>query len=254
MIFILGLERRQKIMEYLKQDSKVYVNELSKLFKVTEETIRRDLEKLESEGLLYRSHGGAVLKEPTSEDLSFSKRSAENYPFKQTIAEKAKLLINDGDTIMADSSTTALALIHLLANKKNITIITNSIKLLNDFADTNFKMISSGGDLRAHSFALVGTSACKALSRYYVDFAIISCKGIDREKGIMESNEAESNIKQQMIQQAKSTLLLVDHSKFDKIAFTKTLDFTDVDYIVTDQKPDIEWINFFKKHNIKLIY
>jgi len=253
-IYILGLERRQKIMEYLKQDNKVYVNKLSKLFKVTEETIRRDLEKLENEGLLQRSHGGAVLKEPTSEDLSFSNRVAVNYTFKQAIAEKAKLLINDGDTIMVDSSTTALALIQLLTSKKNITIITNSIKLLNDFADANFKMISSGGDLRAHSFALVGTSACKALARYYVDFAIISCKGIDREKGIMESNELESNVNQQMSQQAKSTILLVDHSKFDKIAFTKTLEFMNIDYIITDQEPDTNWISFFKKQNVKLIY
>ncbi|WP_177173450.1 DeoR/GlpR family DNA-binding transcription regulator [Propionispora vibrioides] len=251
---MLGLERRQKIMECLKQNNKVYVNELSKLFQVTEETIRRDLEKLENEGLLYRSHGGAVLKDPIIEDLSFSKRSVENSPAKQIIADKAKLLINDGDTIMVDSSTTAQALIHLLVNKKNITIITNSIKLLNDFADTDFTMISTGGDLRSHSFAQVGTAACKALSRYYVDFAIISCKGIDREKGIMESNEAESDIKQQMVRQVRSTLLLVDHSKFDKISFIKTLDFTDVDYIVTDQKPDIGWINFLKKHNIKLIY
>lgn len=253
-VLILGLERRQKIMELLKQDNKVYVNTLSKLFKVTEETIRRDLEKLETEGLLCRSHGGAVLKGPTSEDLSFSRRSVENSPFKQIIAEKAKLLINDGDTVMVDSSTTVSALIRLLTTKKNITMITNSIKLLNDFADTDFKMISSGGDLRAHSFALVGTSACKALARYYVDFAIISCKGIDREKGIMESNEAESNVKQQMSQQAKSTILLVDHSKFDKIAFTKTLDFSDIDYIITDQEPDMNWISFFRKHDIKLIY
>ncbi|EGO65539.1 DeoR family transcriptional regulator [Acetonema longum DSM 6540] len=254
MIFILGIERRQQIMEHLLQDNKVYVGSLSKIFKVTEETIRRDLEKLENEGLLQRSHGGAVLKEPTGEDFSFAKRAAVNCPFKQNLAEKAKFLINDGDTIMVDSSTTALTLMHLLVNKKNITIITNSIKLLNDFADANFKMISCGGDLRTHSCALVGTAACRALTRYYVDFTVISCKGIDREKGIMESNEAESHIKQQMIRQAKSKLLLVDHTKFDKIAFTKTMDFNEIDYIVTDQEPDALWVSFLRKQNVKLIY
>lgn len=253
MFVILGLERRQKIMEYLKQDNKVYVNSLSKILAVTEETIRRDLEKLETEGLLYRSHGGAVLKAPICEDLAFTKRCTENYFLKKSIAEKARFLINDGDTIMVDSSTTALALLHLLSNKSNITIITNSVKILNDFADDNFKIISCGGALRVHSFALIGTAACKVLSRYYVDFAVFSCKALNREKGIMESNEAESNIKQQMIQQAKTKILLVDQTKFDKIAFMKTLDFIDIDYIVTDQKPDAEWISFLKKQNVNLI-
>lgn len=249
---MLGIERRQKIMECLKRDRKVYVAALSKLFKVTEETIRRDLEKLENEELLSRSYGGAVLR-ATSEDLPFPKRTVVNSAFKRCVAEKAERLLSDNDTLMIDASTTGLALIHRLIDRKNITVITNSVKLVNDFATANFNIISSGGNLRAHSYALVGANACRTLKSYYVDLAVISCKGIDIDRGVMESNEAESVIKQTMIAQAKTKVLLVDHTKFDVIAFTKTMDFHEIDYVVTDQTPDRRWREFFECQRIKLI-
>ena len=251
---MLGIERRQKIMECLTTERKVYVADLSKILKVTEETVRRDLEKLETQDLLRRSYGGAVLNEHTSEDLSFLKRNSINNTDKQAIAKKAEFLVNDNDTLMVDSSTTCLTLLHQLKSKKELTIITNSIKLVNDFVSSPFTIISSGGTLRAHSYALVGPSACNSLQNYYVDLAIISCKGIDRDKGIMESNEQESIIKQQMMKQAKKCILLIDHSKFDKTAFTRTGDFTCIDYIVTNQMPSQDWIDFFDKSGIKLIY
>lgn len=241
-------------MEYLQQDRKVYVSALSELFQVTEETVRRDLEKLEKEGKLNRSYGGAVLKEHTIEDISFPKRTSINLQSKQKIANKAANLINDGDTLMVDSSTTSLVLMNLLTNKQDLTIITNSVKLVYDFINSNFNIISSGGSLRSHSFALTGAAANSALSNYFVDIAIISCKGLCMDKGIMESNEAESELKQKMVNQAEKVLLLADHSKFDKTAFTKTLDFNSIHYVVTDMEPSLEWLEFFKTHNIKVIY
>ena len=251
---MLGIERRRKIMERLNQDNKVYVADLSKFFNVTEETIRRDLEKLENQDLLRRSYGGAVLNEHTSEDLSFVKRTTINSEDKEIIAEKAAALIGDGDTIMVDSSTTCLTLLQHLKQKKNLTIITNSIRLVNDFVNSPFTMISSGGILRAHSFALTGGTACATLKKYYVDIAIISCKGIDREKGLMESNEEESEIKQIMIGQAKKSILLADHSKFSKTAFIKTCDFDALSAIVTDVDPGSNWTEFLAKQNIKLVF
>jgi DeoR/GlpR family transcriptional regulator of sugar metabolism len=251
---MLGIERRRKIMEKLTQDRKVYVSDLSKYFQVTEETVRRDLEKLENQDLLRRSYGGAVLNEHTSEDLSFIKRTTINSDDKERIAEKASDLISDGDTIMVDSSTTCLALLQHLKQKKDLTIITNSIRLVNDFVNSPFTMISSGGILRSHSFALTGTAACATLRKYYVDLAIISCKGIDREKGLMESNEEESEIKQIMIGQAKKSILLADHSKFGKTAFIKTCDFSTLSGVVTDMDPGENWTEFFSKQQIKLLF
>ena len=250
---MLGIERRRKIMERLVQDRKIYVSDLSRLFSVTEETIRRDLEKLEGQNLLRRSYGGAVLNEHTSEDLSFVKRTTINSENKESIAQKAAGLISDGDTIMVDSSTTCLALLPHLRGKKNLTIITNSVRLINDFVNSPFTMIYSGGTLQAHSYALTGATASETLKKYYVDLAIISCKGIDSKKGLMESNEAESVIKEIMIQQARRVVLLADHSKFAKTAFIKTCDFSAISVVVTDLRPSDSWVEFLNKQQIQLL-
>ena len=251
---MLGIERRQAIIDKLKQEHRVYVCELSKIFNVTEETIRRDLDKLESDDLIRRNYGGAVLNDYISEDLSFLRRSAINSKEKDMIAQKAMGFIKDGNTIMMDSSTTGLALLNRLKIRKNITIITNSIRLAYDFTNSQFKIISTGGTLRAKSFALTGDVTCNTLQRYYVDFAILSCKGINIEKGVMESNEEESVVKKIMIAQAKKVILLVDHSKFDKVSFTKTCDFNNVTILITDKMPSREWQEYLKDKNIKLIY
>lgn len=251
---MLGLERRQKIMEKIRLDRKVYVSELAKSFKVTEETIRRDLEKLESQDLLRRSYGGAVIAESTSDELSYTRRSTINSESKLAIAEKAANLIHDGDTIMMDSSTTCQALLQRLKGQRDITVITNSIRLMSDFTNSGFKMICTGGTMRESSCALTGSIACQTLSKYYVDFAFISCKSIDLKKGIMESNESESRVKSVMMQQARKTILLVDHSKFDKTAFVKCDDFEHIDTVVTDDAPSKEWQEYFSEHHISLIF
>ena len=174
--FMLGLERRQRIMEKIRLDRKVYVSDLAQTFKVTEETIRRDLEKLESQDLLRRSYGGAVITESTSEDLSYKRRSSINSESKLAIAEKAAQMVQDGDTVMMDSSTTCQALLQRLKGQRDITVITNSIRLMNDFMGSGFKMICTGGTMRESSCALTGTIASQTLEKYYVDFTFIAAK------------------------------------------------------------------------------
>lgn len=250
---MLGIERRQKIINKIQRERKIYVNELSALFNVTEETIRRDLEKLEKQDYLRRSYGGAVLKEHTYDDLSFSKRITLNFEEKQKIAQKACAIINKEDSIMVDSSTTCLEVIQLLKNEKSLTWITNSIQIVYTLIHNNVKVIASGGVLRNNSYSLTGSDALHTLNNYCVDIALIGCKGISMRQGITESNEAESLIKKKMVEQAKTTVLLVDHSKFDNNGFAKTLDFQEINYLITDQKPSDSWISFLKEQNINLI-
>lgn len=251
---MLGPERRQKIMDILRQDSKVYVSQLAKTFNITEETVRRDLEKLEQKNLLRRSYGGAMLYESTNEDLSFKRRSSINSESKQAIAATAFSLINDGNTIMVDSSTTCQHLLQKLKIHKHITVITNSILLMNDFIDSNFTLICTGGTLRTNSGSLVGAQACRTIKNYCVDFALISCKGLDLTHGIMESNDSESNIKQLMIKQARHTILLADHTKFDKTTFSYCCDFKHISHLVTDIAPSVEWIKTLADNNVRLLY
>lgn len=250
---VLGIERRQLILEKLRRDQKVFVADLSDSLQVTQETIRRDLEKLENQGLLQRSHGGAVLVTPGNEDLSFARRTADNYGLKQKIAKKAVGLVRDGTSLMADSSSTVLALFELLQTKRDLTVVTNSIKLISDYAGAGMELISTGGNLRAHSLSLVGNAACRTLMTYNVDLAIFSCKGLDRTHAVTESNEPEAVVKQVMSRQAKNRVLLADHTKFDQVVFARTLEFIEIDYVITDAEPSRKWLDLFKEHDIQLI-
>lgn len=251
---MLGLERRRKILELLQENQKVHVTQLSEIFNVTPETIRRDLNRLEQKGFLQRTYGGGIVFDPVKADIPFSGRTTANLEQKQQIAQKAASLIKDGYSIMADSSTTVLAAINLLQSRDKLTVITNSIKLLNDFADSSFSLVGTGGNLRAHSFALVGPAACQSLEAFHVDVALISCKGLNMETGVTESNEPEAYVKRMMAKRARTTILLADHRKFNQTAFFKTLDFNQIDCVVTDCDPKGNWVDFFAEKGVEFIF
>jgi DeoR/GlpR family transcriptional regulator of sugar metabolism len=251
---MLAAERRKKIIELAHQEKKVLVSTLSRMFGVTEETIRRDLEKLEQEGIVSRTYGGAMLNRHTNEDLPFTTRNVLNTEIKRSIAIKALDLINDGDTLMVDPSSTSFEFMKMLSNKKNLTVITNSINILHDFSSSEINIISTGGNLRPRSLSLVGPVAQATLERYNVDKAIISCKGIDLEKGITESNEPECELKRHMLRQCEKFILLADHTKFDKVAFTVLSELNRIDYLITDQLPSKKWSRRLHDLGIETIY
>ena len=249
---MLGIERRRRIMERLNVEKKVHVTELAKSFNVTEETIRRDLERLEDEDLLHRSYGGAVLNEQTTGALSFARRASINNEDKNSIAALAAKLISNGASLMFDASTTSLALLPQLKKKKSLTLITNSARAIAESLDCPHTLLSTGGILKPNALALTGAAAGKMLENYFVDFAFISCKGIDLKKGVLESNEEEGAIKQLMIKQARRTILLCDHSKFGAPAFFKICDVNSLDGLITDINPGEEWETFCTENKIDL--
>lgn len=251
---MLAVERRLKIIDMVHQDKRVLVSELSRMFEVTEETIRRDLEKLEQDGIVSRTYGGAVLNRHTNEDLPFQTRHAINTDIKRQIARHAADLIQDGDTLMIDPSSTALELTRMLGTKNNLTVITNSVQILSEFSNSNMAIISTGGSLRPRSLSLVGQVAHDTLLRYHVDKAIISCKGLDLQNGLTESNEPECELKKHMLRQADKVILLADHMKFDKTAFSKLAELTDIDALITNRKPSEPWMNLLAEKGIELLY
>lgn len=250
---MLGVERRQRIMDILAQENRVYVAKLAEAFQVTEETVRRDLEKLEQKNLLHRSYGGAVLAESTSEDVSFVKRSGQNRAGKQKIAGVACALLHEGDTIMVDSSTTCQTLLQRLEKTPGITVITNSIRLMYAFRVSSFRMVCSGGNFRASSCSLTGAAATRMLADYHADYAIMSCKALALSRGLMESNDSESEVKQVMMRQARHVILLADHSKFDKTALVRFGDIDALSHLVTDEPPGAAWEKALAEHQVKLL-
>ena len=251
---MLAIERRREIIARLTADGKVLVSELAKEFGVTEETIRRDLERLDKDGVASKTYGGAVSKQSAALDLPYNVRESVNVEQKQQLAEKLAMLIRDGDRLMVDSSSTALYVIKRIKSKKNLTIITNSVKILLELADKqDWTVLSTGGVLKKGALSLTGSSAEKMINSYHVDTAICSCKGIDISLGITDSNENDSLIKQAMLHSAERRILALDNEKFDKKSFVKVCDFPDLDLIVTDSAPTERWISFCEEHSLKLI-
>ncbi|MDS0525659.1 DeoR/GlpR family DNA-binding transcription regulator [Clostridium sp. SHJSY1] len=252
---MLPRERLEIIKEIALKEKKVYVSKLSEKFEVTEETIRRDLEKLELQGIVTRSYGGAILNvEKTNEDVPFYKRSKTNIENKKYIAAKAIEFIKEGTTIVADCSSTVLETLKLIKERKDVTVITNSVEVLQELNQSELNIISTGGGLKPRSLSLQGPITQNTIRKYNVDIAFVSCKGMDFEKGILDSNEAEAEIKRAMIKQSNKVILLVDHTKYDKTSFVKLFDYEDIDYIITDGEPKEEWMNLLRSNNIEIIY
>lgn len=252
---MLAIERRNAILEKLQAEKRVVVSELSALYEVSEETIRRDLEKLENEGYVIKSYGGAVLNENANLDLPFNVRKNTNVVGKQKIAELMSEMIHDGESIFLDASSTAVAIAKAIKHKSDVTIITNSLEIAIELLEApGCKVISTGGVVTESSFALVGHVTDRTISSYYVDKAIVSCKGFDLEAGFTDSDERHANNKKSMLAGARVKVVAIDNSKFDKISFAKIGNLQDITTIVTDKKPEEEWLQKFAEYNVECIY
>lgn len=252
---MLAIERRKEILMKLQTERRVVVSELSQYYDVSEETIRRDLEKLVNDGVAIKSYGGAVLNENSNLDLPFNIRKNRNVVGKQRIAAQVAELVKDGDSIMLDASSTAVYIAKALKEKKNLTVITNSIEIIIELLDMpEWNVFSTGGLTREGSFALVGPQTDKMLKSFHVDKAVVSCKGIGMDKSITDSDELHANNKLTMLESAAMKILAADSSKFDKTAFTAIGALDDITTVVTDEKPEDRWLQLFEETGVKCIY
>lgn len=252
---MLALERRNLILTKLQEEKRVVVSELSQLYNVSEETIRRDLDKLEKEGPAIKSYGGAVINENVSIDLPFNIRKNQNVIGKQRMAEIVASLIHEGETISMDASTTDVFIAKALKSKEKLTLLTNSMEILLELTDVSgWNILSTGGTMKEGYLAFLGSKTDEAFRSYYVDTAIFSCKALDRNRGIMESQEAFGCAKRAMIASGRKKILVLDNGKFDQSAFCIAGSFKDVDIVVTDVRPADEWMQLFDEWDIKCLY
>lgn len=252
---MLAAERRNLILEKLQEEKRVVVSELSQEYGVSEETIRRDLEKLEKDGLATKSYGGATLNENTSIDMPFNVRKKKNVAGKQRIADLVAGLVGDGEHIILDASTTAVFIAKALRQKERLTVITNSLEIMIELSDMpGWNIISTGGSLKEGYLALFGPRAAAGFSAFHVEKAIFSCKGFDPEQGITEADEQFSQSKQVMMKSADTKILAVDSSKFGQVAFSRVCSLNEIEIVATDRKPEARWLDLFEKYGIECVY
>ncbi len=253
---MLSAERRQRILEKLKEDKHVAVGELSREFGVSEETIRRDMDKLEQEGYLTRTYGGAVYNDDGRQDLPYEIRKKANVEAKQRIARAVADMIKDGDCIMLDESSTCTYVAMALKNagKKNLTLVTNSVGILTEvFGEQNWNVFSTGGLLKTNTLAFTGHQAENMVRSYHVNVAVISCTGLDIKAGYTDNKEDTAHLKRSMMSVARQTVLAVDSGKFDKIAFAGIGGLNELNALVTDRDPGEEWREVLQECGVSLV-
>lgn len=237
---MLVAERRRKIVELVNERLSIRVSELSDIFSVTEETIRRDLEKLEQDQLLSRSHGGAVSIEKEATDVPFVVREITNSDEKKAIAAEAVKWIEPGEQIVLDASTTAWYMAQELPDMP-LTVITNSIKVALELSKKEqIKVISTGGMLLANSLSYVGPLSERSLDSYYVNKLFLSCKGVHLS-GLSDSNEWQAILKKKMMDIASQVILLADSSKFGVKTFAHISELTRIHHVISDSNIPAEF-------------
>lgn len=252
---MLGVERRHVILEMLQEVGSVVVTELAQQFAVSDETIRRDLSRMEEEGLLQKTYGGAFIQKGMHRVVRVGLREHTCVEGKNVIGTLAAELIEPGDTIFLDASSTSLFIASHILEKKNLVVITNALRVAETLALANsMKVICVGGTLRSATLTLVGRAAEAGIGNYFADKAFISCDGLHQERGITDSDEREAEVRKQMIRQAESAILVVDATKFDRTSFVHVASFDQFDTLITDRLPHSDWFTTLESNNVACIH
>jgi len=247
--------RRQKILDMIKEDGQAKVLQLSKIFKVTEVTIRQDLEKLEKDGFIEREHGGAHLKGVGIMVKNITLQNQKHHlAEKAAIAARAIEFIQDGDTIILDSGSTTTEIAKLITGFKDLTVITNSLNIaLILGADPEINLVVTGGEFKAPTLSLTGQKAADFFDRLHVDRLFLATAGITLKSGLTYPSISDIVVKRAMIESADTVYLVADSSKIGKNSFASLGALSLIDYLITDSKISEDDKKMFKKHDIGLV-
>ena len=229
-------ERRREIVACLRRDGRCLVAELARRLEVSEVTIRQDLDVLEQEGVLQRTHGGAILNVKIGLERPFQVEETSHKAEKERIAAAAADLVSSGDTLILDVGTTVTAAARrLVEQKKRPTVFTNGLNIAAILeADPEITTVVTGGTLRPKQHSLVNPFAEFILPRIHADLALIGVNGIEAEHGVTNVNVAEAEMKALFVRAARRRVVLADSSKVGQIALAKFADLSDIDLLITD--------------------
>src|ERR1700730_13548064 len=233
---MLNEERRREILELLRNDSRVLVRDLSKHFRTSLITVRKDLEYLHHQGQLERTHGGALpLRTGALNDRSLHEKERLFRQEKLRIAAAAVKMIRPGQVIILDSGTTTSAIARACAHFRSLTIITNATNIAAELAGTTIEVILTGGTLRKNSFSLVGPIAEDTLRRLNADLLFLGVDGFDVHYGLSTPNLLEAKVNRVMVEVAKRTVAVCDSSKFGRRSLFLIVSPSALQEIITDR-------------------
>ncbi|MFY7888211.1 MAG: DeoR/GlpR family DNA-binding transcription regulator [Spirosomataceae bacterium] len=251
---MLANQRREKILELLQEDGSAKVVDLARLFKVTEVTIRQDLDKLDKDGLIIKEHGGAFFKNVEDQVRTFSLVHQDNMDKKERIAIKCLEFIESGDTIILDSGSTTTEIAKKLKGIKNLTVITNALNIaLILGAEPGIEVIMTGGEFKPPTLSLTGQKAADFFKGLNVNKLFLATAGISLKAGLTYPSISDIVVKKAMIDAAETTYLVADSTKIGKSAFASLGALSLINYIVTDSGIQDNYLKVFQDNEIELI-
>lgn len=250
---MLPQERYKKLIEYLETHGIIKIDALVKLFDISVETARRDLNHLEKEGVIKKIYGGASLVTHEVKEPATSERLTKNLKEKIEIGKKCAEFINDGDSILIEVGTTTLQVAKAIKNKKNLMVITNSIHVVNELMDTEFDIYLIGGKLRHGEGSISGAVSMFELENFHISKAIIGAAGITLERGLSDFNIEEALVRKKVIEQSKEVILTADNSKFGHDVLAHVCPITAIDLVITGAALDSKMLAQFQDANVKMV-
>ncbi|MFQ3620804.1 MAG: DeoR/GlpR family DNA-binding transcription regulator [Spirochaetales bacterium] len=250
---LIPADRRRQIYEQLKQKGVVAVSDLATLLGVSELTIRRDLDEMSRQGLIERTHGGAILNQRISVEPLYQQKDAAHKLEKEAIGKAAAMLVEDGDTLLINSGSTTLEVIRALKNRK-VRIITSNLGAVSVSAEGDFECILIGGLYRPRSNSLVGALADLSLQQVYGSKAFIGVDGISFRYGLTTPILEEAEIARRMIERTPGPVIVVaDHSKIGVVSNFVTAPIDKINILITDAHIEDNFRLELEKLGIRII-
>ena len=245
-------QRRQAILTAFDETGHLSVAELSARFGVSEVTIRADLRALSRQGLLVRTRGGATAIK-TQPELSFDIRQQQQAEQKARIARAAAALVRDGDAIALDASTTAMAMIPHLEARRDLTVVTNSLKAaMGLLRNRHVNVIMPGGRLRRDSISLVGSNGRRELARIHLRLGFFGARGMTLEQGLTDVNLEEADWKRRMVANCQTVIALLDATKWGQVGVTTFARLQQVDHIITDEDAPADLVDAVRRQGVEV--
>jgi DeoR family transcriptional regulator of aga operon/DeoR family fructose operon transcriptional repressor len=247
-------ERREQIIALLGRNSRVSVADLSQRFNLSQATIRSDLDALAAQGVLVRTHGGAVAPDRSDLELSFDVRR-RLYPMqKQRIGGAAAALVEDGEAIALDASTTALALASHIKERRELTVITNGLFVAMALLDTpGITVLMPGGFLRRDSVSLVGYEGSEFLEQFNFQKGFFGAKGLTLEEGLTDVNSDDVIAKRELVAHARQVIAIVDSGKWGRVGFASFASIDQVDCVITDKGAPLDMVAALREAGVDVV-
>jgi DeoR/GlpR family transcriptional regulator of sugar metabolism len=247
-------ERRHSLLDLLRKQPGLRVPEIARMLNVSDGTIRNDLNALEEEGRLKRVHGGAVLTEQNQfQNNSFVRRYNQNVSAKIAIAREAALLVEDGDSIFLDASSTCYYLARALSERAKLRVMTNGFEVARELAqNASNSVILVGGVVNNDSSSVTGLLSEQIIAEMHIEKAFFSCSGFSIERGMTEVHFEEAQLKRKAIESSQQVIALIDSSKFGKEDLTPFARPDRITGLITDSGLTPEWATKLKKAGIDL--